>query len=77
MVGLSGVGGGGGEKVQSQIQTFMVWIFMGSNLSRGLTWTSRWYAELLMILLYRAKRVGSETSLNSWGFCKMCVFVCS
>ena len=34
MVGLSGGGGGGeDEKVQSQIKKFMVWIFMGSNLS--------------------------------------------
>ena len=33
MVGLSGGGGGGGEKVQSKIKNFMVWIFMGSNLT--------------------------------------------
>ena len=32
IVGLSG-GGGGEERVQSQIRNFMVWIFMGSNLS--------------------------------------------
>ena len=42
MVGLRGVrmGGGEDEKVQSQIQNFMVWIFMGSNLSWRGVWGS-------------------------------------
>ena len=33
IVGLSAGGGGEEERAQSQIQHFMVWIFMGSNLS--------------------------------------------
>ena len=53
------------ERVQSQIRNFMVWIFMGSNLSWRRVWGSR---KLRNMKCSRSDFIPIEGTLSNWKF---------